>query len=131
MAMRSKDSWRVATVCLSCQATANKAPDAVVDARFRALNAEPLKKKFGSDGVFFNGPRRFVANDSSGIGDDNCKPRVMDAIPFVPYGTLTVPSSDKLVPGPPVAYKVLISNPPNTIVLDQLEGRYQYNPGAK
>jgi hypothetical protein len=23
------------------------------------------------------------------------------------------------------------SNPPNTIVLDQLEGNYQYNPGAK
>ncbi len=181
-------------------------PDAVVDARFRALNAETLKKKFGSDGVFFNGPRRFVANDSSGIGYDNCKPRVIGTIPFIPYGTLTVPSFNKFVSGPPVAYKVLVSkrtntftfkageqvhelitpegavytlfsislkadpnntienlptlgkrltlpkgwtyrvrtlnkdlilssrydsNPPNTIVLDQLEGNYQYNPGAK
>jgi len=86
----------------------------VIDARFRALNAETLKKEFGGDGVFFNGPRRFVANGFSGIGYDNCKPRVIGTIPFIPYGTFEVPSFDKFVSGPPVAYKVLVSKRTNT-----------------
>ncbi len=181
-------------------------PNKVVDARFRALNAETLKKKYGGDGVFFNGPRRFVANGVTGLAFDGGKERVIGTIPFRLFGTLQVPSFDQFVSGPPVAYKVLVSkrtnsfyfkagevvhelitpkgevytmfslslkadpnntienlptlgkrltlpkgwnyrtrtlekdlvltssdhsNPPNTIVLDQLEGNYQHNPGAK
>jgi hypothetical protein len=181
-------------------------PDAEVDAKFRALDAKALAKEYGSDGVFFNGPRRFVANGVSGVGYNDCKPRVMGTIPFVLYGTLDVPSYDGFVSGPPVAYKVLTSkrtnsftwkagevvhelvtpegavytmfslslkadpnntienlptlgsrlklpegwkyrtrtldadlvisssydaDPPNTIVLDELEGNYQHNPYAK
>ena len=60
----------------------------VIDARFRALDAETLKKEFGIDGVLFNGPRRFVANGFTGIGYDDCKPRVIGTIPF----SLTAPS---------------------------------------
>lgn len=182
------------------------APNDVMDARFRALNAETLKKEFGGDGVFFNGPRRLVANTVTGMSWDGCKQRVIGTIPLNLDGTFEAPSFDKFVSGPPVAYKVLVSkrdsrmifnagetvyelitpegavytmfslslkvdpkntienlptlgkrltlptgwqfrsrkldkemvltaaadsNPPNTIVLDQLEGNYQYNAGAK
>jgi len=178
----------------------------VMDARFRALNAETLKQEYGSDGVFFNGPRRWVANGYSVEATDGCKERVIGTIPLHLLGTFQVPSFDGFVSGPPVAYKVLVSkrtstfsfnageqvhelvtpegavytmfslslkadpnntienlptlgerlslpkgwtyrtrtlkedlvlsssydtNPPNTVVLDQFEGNYQYNPGAK
>jgi hypothetical protein len=94
----------------------------VMDARFRALNAEKLKQEYGSDGVFFNGPRRFVANGFSGIGYDNCKPRVVGTISFIPYGTFVTPSFDKFVSGPPEAYKVLVSKRTNT---------FSFNAGEK
>ncbi len=86
----------------------------VMDARFRALNAETLEKEFGVAGVFFNGPRRFVANGFTGIGYDNCKPRVIGTIPLIPYGTFEVPSFDKFISGQPPAYKVLVSKRTNT-----------------
>ena len=180
--------------------------DEVMDARFRALSAETLKQEYGSDGVFFNGPRRWVANGYTVEASDGCKERVIGTIPLHLLGTFQVPSFDGFVSGPPVAYKVLVSkrtstfsfnaseqvhelvtpegavytmfslslkadpnntienlptlgerlslpkgwtyrtrtlkedlvlsssydtNPPNTVVLDQFEGNYQYNPGAK
>ncbi|HOX90508.1 MAG TPA: hypothetical protein PLN55_12920 [Burkholderiaceae bacterium] len=176
-----------------------------MDARFRALNAETLKKEFGGDGIFFNGPRRLVANTITASSWDGCKKRVIGTIPLNLDGTFEVPSFDKFVSGPPVAYKPLVSkrdsrmifnagetvyelitpegavytmfslslkadpkntienlptlgkrltlptgwkfrsrkldkemvltaaadsNPPNTVVLDQFEGNYQYNAGA-
>jgi hypothetical protein len=182
------------------------APNDEMDARFRALKAETLKKEFGGDGVFFNGPRRWVANSLTASSWDGCKQRVIAGIPFNLDGTFEVPSFDKFVSGPPVAYKPLVSkrdsrmifnagetvyelitpegavytmfslslkvdpkntienlptlgkrltlptgwtfrsrkldkemvltatadsNPPNTVVLDQLEGNYQFNAGAK
>ncbi len=178
----------------------------VMDARFRALNAKTLKKEFGGDGVFFNGPRRLVANTVTGMSWDGCRQRVIGTIPLNLDGTFEVPSFKAFVSGPPVAYKVLVSkrdsrmifnagetvyelitpqgavytmfslslkadpnntienlptlgkrltlptgwkfrsrkldkemvltaaadsNPPNTIVLDQFEGNYQYNAGAR
>ena len=36
--------------------------NASMDARARGLNADALKKQYGSDGVLFNGPQPFVAN---------------------------------------------------------------------
>ena len=182
------------------------ASNEVMDARFKALNAEALKKEYGSDGVFFNGPRRFVANGFTGMAFDGCRKRVIGTIPLYVYGTFEVPSFNEFVSGPPVAYKVLVSrrtntfffkageqvhelitpegavytmfslslkvdpantienlptlgrrltlpagwkyrvrtleadmvlsssydsNPPNSIVLDQFEGNYQHNPGAR
>lgn len=86
----------------------------VVDARFRALNADTLKKEYGSDGVFFNGPRRFVANGFTGISYNNCGLRVIGEIPLYLYGTFEVPSFEEFVSGPPVAYKVLVSRRTNT-----------------
>lgn len=176
----------------------------VMDARFRALDAEKLKKEYGSDGIRFNGPRRLVANGFSGVAFDGCKKRVIDSIPFSLYGTFEAPSFDAIIAGKEVPYHVLVSkrtttfyfnageqvyelvtpegvvytmfslslrvdpkntienlptlekrlslpkgwtfrvrkldkdlalsstyddNPPNTIVLDQFENNYQYNPG--
>lgn len=56
------------------------ASNKVMDGRFRALNAETLKKKYGGDGIFFNGPRRFVANGVTGLAFDGGKERVMGTI---------------------------------------------------
>ncbi len=185
----------------------NKLPKSktVMDARFRALNAETLKKEFGGDGVFFNGPRRLVANTITGMSWDGCKQRVIAGIPLNLDGVFEVPSLEKFVSGSMPAYKPMVSkrtssmvfkagetvyelitpegavytmfslslkidpkntienlptlgkrltlpagwqfrsrkldkdmvltatadsNPPNTVVLDQLEGNYQYNAGA-
>jgi len=88
--------------------------DEVVDARFRALNAATLKKEYGGDGVFFNGPRRFVANGFTGISYNDCGLRVIGTIPLFLYGTFEVPSFDQFVSGPPVAYRVLVSRRTNT-----------------
>ena len=176
-----------------------------VDARFRALNAETLKKEFGSDGILFNGPRRLVANGITGMAWEGGKERVISAIPFRVFGIFETPDLSKAVSGTLPSYKVLVSkrtssmtfnagetvyelitpegsvysqfslsmkidpkntienlptlgnrltlpegwkfrsrtlekemiltatadsNPPNTIVLDQLEGNYQYNAAA-
>jgi|GEM_PF-708036 len=92
------------------------ASNKVMDSRFRALNAETLKKKYGGDGVFFNGPRRFVANGVTGLAFDGGKERVMGTIPFRLFGTFEVPSFDKFVSGPPVAYKVLVSKRTNSFI---------------
>ena len=90
------------------------ASNKVMDSRFRALNAETLKKEYGSDGVFFNGPRRFVANGVTGLAFNGGMKRVIGTIPFNLYGTLEVPSFNKFVSGPPLAYKVLASKRTNT-----------------
>jgi len=50
-----------------------EASNDVMDARFRALNANTLKNEYGSDGVLFNGPRRLVANGITGMAWDGCK----------------------------------------------------------
>ena len=92
--------------------------DEVVDARFRSLNADTLKKEYGSDGVFFNGPRRFVANSFTGVSYNDCRLRVIGSIPLFVYGTFEVPSFDEFVSGPPVAYKVLVSKRTNTFTFN-------------
>ncbi|MFZ5571003.1 MAG: hypothetical protein ACOZF0_11395 [Thermodesulfobacteriota bacterium] len=182
-----------------------EATNEVMDARFRALNADTLKKEYGSDGILFNGPRRLVANGITGMAWDGCKERMITTIPFRVLGIFETPDLSKAVSGTLPAYKVLVSrrsntfsfnagetlyelitpegavytmfslslkldpnntienlptlgkrltlpqgwqfrsrkldkdmtltstvdsNPPNTIVLDELEGNYQYNAGA-
>ncbi len=88
--------------------------NAVMDARFLSLSADKLKQEYGSDGVRFNGPRRFVANGFSGIAFDGCKKRVIDSIPFSLYGTFTTPSFEGFLTGKEPAYHVLMSKRTNT-----------------
>jgi len=182
-----------------------EAPNDVMDARFRAIDADALKKQYGSDGILFNGPRRLVANGLTGMAWDGCKERVIASIPFRVLGIFETPDLSKALSGTLPSYTVLTSkrssvltfhagetvyelitpedavytmfslslkidpkntienlptlgkrltlpkgwkfrarkldkdmsltaaadsSPPNTIVLDQLEGNYQYNAGA-
>jgi hypothetical protein len=86
----------------------------VLDARFQALDPEKLKHQYGSDGVRFNGPRRFVANGFSGIAFDGCKTRVIGGIPFTLYGTFAAPSFDAFMTGKETPYHVLVSRRTNT-----------------
>jgi hypothetical protein len=181
------------------------ASNEVMDARFRSLDANALKKEYGGDVVIFNGPRRLVANGSDLMGWDSCKERVIATIPLRVLGIFEPPSLGKVAFDSIPAYKVMVSkrssniffnkgetvyelitpegavytmfslslkvdpkntienlptlgkrltlptgwkfrtrkldkdmtltatadsNPPNTIVLDQFEGNYQYNAGA-
>lgn len=95
-----------------------EAPGEVTDARFRELNAEALRREFGSDGVFFNGPRRFVANGVTGIAYNNCAPRVMNSITFYLYGTFEVPNLEAFVTTAPPAYRPLVSKRTNTFIFN-------------
>ena len=90
----------------------------VTDARFRELNAEALRREFGSDGVFFNGPRRFVANGFTATSYNNCALRVMNSIPFFLYGTFEVPNLEAFVTAAPPAYHPLVSRRTNTFIFN-------------
>ena len=91
-----------------------EASNDVMDARFRALNADALKKKYGSDGVLFNGPRRLVANGITGMAWDGCKKRVIATIPLRVLGIFETPDLSKAVSGKLPSYKVLVSKRSNT-----------------
>ncbi len=93
----------------------------VLDARFKALNAETLKKEYGSDGVRFNGPRRFVANGFSGIAFDGCKKRDIGGIAFSLYGTFAAPSFDGFMNGTEPPYRVMVSKRTNTFYFNKGE----------
>ena len=97
----------------------------VMDARFRALDAAKLKKEYGSDGVRFNGPRRFVANGFSGIAFDGCKKRIIGAIPFSLYGTFETPSFEGFLTGKEPAYHVLVSKRTSTFYFNAGEQVYE------
>ena len=101
------------------------ASNEVMDARFKALDAEKLKKEYGSDGVRFNGPRRFVANGFSGIAYDGCKKRVIGSIPFSLYGTFETPSFEGFLTGKEPAYHVLVSKRSNTFYFNGGEQVYE------
>lgn len=95
-----------------------EAPSDVTDARFRELNAEALRREYGGDGVFFNGPRRFVANGVTGIAYNNCATRVMNSIPFYLYGSFEVPNFEAFVTTAPPAYRPLVSRRTNTFIFN-------------
>ena len=95
-----------------------EAPAEVTDARFRELNAEALRREFGGDGVFFNGPRRFVANGVTGISYNNCALRVMNSISFFLYGTFEVPNFEAFITTAPPAYRPLVSRRTNTFIFN-------------
>lgn len=94
------------------------APAEVTDARFRALNADALRREFGGDGVFFNGPRRFVANGVTGISYNNCALREMGGIHFYLYGTFEVPNFEAFITSAPPAYHPLVSRRTNTFIFN-------------
>ena len=84
-----------------------------MDSRFLSLSADKLKQEYGSDGVRFNGPRRFVANGFSGLAFDGCKKRTIGSIPFSLYGTFSTPSFNGFLTGKEPAYHVLTSKRTN------------------
>ena len=102
-----------------------EAPNDVMDARFRALNADTLKKEYGSDGVLFNGPRRLVANGITGMAWDGCKERVIATIPFRVLGIFETPDLSKAVAGTLPSYKVLVSKRSNTFSFNAGETVYE------
>lgn len=102
-----------------------EAPNDVMDARFRALNADALKKQYGSDGVLFNGPRRLVANGITGMAWDGCKERVIATIPLRVLGIFETPDLSKALSGTLPFYKVLISKRSNTFTFNAGETVYE------
>ncbi|WP_296494041.1 hypothetical protein, partial [Rhodoferax sp.] len=82
-----------------------EASNEVMDARFRALDADTLKKEYGGDGVIFNGPRRLVANSITGISALNGGEKtVMGTISFRVLGVFETPDLAKAAAGEPPAY---------------------------
>jgi hypothetical protein len=101
-----------------------EASNDVMDARFRALNADTLKKEYGSDTVLFNGPRRLVANGITAMAWDSCKERVFATIPMRVFGIFEAPDLSKAVSGLP-SYKVLVSKRSNTFSFNAGETVYE------
>jgi hypothetical protein len=102
-----------------------EASNEVMDARFRALDADALKKQYGSDGILFNGPRRLVANGITGMAWDGCKERVIARIPFRVFGIFETPDLSKAVSGKLPSYQVLVSRRSNTFSFNAGETVYE------
>lgn len=100
-------------------------PNDVMDARFRALDGETLKKEFGGDGVFFNGPRRLVANTITGMSWDGCKQRVIAGIPLNLDGVFEVPSLEKFVSGSMPTYRPMVSKRTSAMIFNAGETVYE------
>jgi hypothetical protein len=97
-----------------------------MDARFRALDADALKKEHGGDGVIFNGPRRLVANSITGvIAWDGGKETVIGTIPFRVLGLFETPDIDKAATGEMPAYHVLTSKRTNSFRFNSGETVYE------
>lgn len=94
----------------------------VMDARFRALKADTLKKEYGSDAVIFNGPRRLVANSIIGmIAWDGGKKRVIETIPYRVLGVFEDKAVSKELP----SYQVLTSKRSNSFKFNAGETVYE------
>ncbi len=96
-----------------------------MDARFRALDANTLKKEYGGDFVVFNGPRRLVANSSNLSGWDGCKERVISKIPLRILGIFESPDPGKAAFESIPSYKVLVSKRNSTIIFNAGETVYE------
>ena len=103
-----------------------EAPNEVMDARFRALDADTLKKEHGGDGVIFNGPRRLVANSITGlIAWDGGKKKVIDTIPYRILGLFETPDLEKAATNELPAYQVLTSKRTNSFKFNAGETVYE------
>jgi hypothetical protein len=95
-----------------------------MDARFRALDPEKLKKEFGCDAVRFNGPRRFVANRFSAMAFDGGKKTLLGPIPMFLYGTFVVPDFDAFIAGKQTPYRETVSKRTTTFYFNAGEEVY-------
>lgn len=103
-----------------------EAANEVMDARFRALDADTLKKEHGGDGIIFNGPRRLVANSiTGGIAWNGGKKTVIGTIPFRVLGLFETPDLDKAAAAEPPAYFVLNSKRTNSFKFHAGETVYE------
>jgi len=102
-----------------------EAPNDVMDTRFRSLNADALKKQYGSDGILFNGPRRLVANGITGTAWDGCKERVIDTVRFRVLGIFETPDLGKALSGSLPYYHVLVSRRSNSFRFNAGETVYE------
>jgi hypothetical protein len=96
-----------------------------MDARFRALDPEKLKQKYGGDGVRFNGPRRLVVNRWTGAAMDNGNISLMGPIPMYVYGTFSVPDFDSFIAGEQQPYVESVSKRTSTWFYDAGEQVYE------
>ncbi len=103
-----------------------EASNEVMDARFRALDADTLLKEYGSDAIIFNGPRRLVANSiTGGIAWDGGKKTVIETIPYRVFGIFETPDLDKAATGEMPAYHVLTSKRTNSFKFSAGETVYE------
>ena len=103
-----------------------EASNEVMDARFRALDADTLTKKYGGDGVIFNGPRRLVANSLTGvIAWDGGKKKVIETIPYRVLGLFETPNLDKAASEELPSYHVLTSKRSNSFRFNAGETVYE------
>lgn len=96
-----------------------------MDARFRALDPEKLKQKYGGDGVRFNGPRRFLVNRFTARAFDGGKKFMMGPIPMYVYGTFVVPEYDAFMAGKQMPYREMVSKRSSTWYYDAGEQVYE------
>lgn len=89
-------------------------PDAVMDARFLALNPEELKKQYGGDGVRFNGPRRFLVDSVTALAWDGQKKFMMGKVPTYLYGVFDAPNYEAFMSGKEQPYHETISRRTST-----------------
>jgi hypothetical protein len=103
-----------------------EAPNEVMDARFRALDADTLKKEYGSDAILFNGPRRLVTNSiTGGIAWDGGKIKVIETVPYRAFGIFETPDLDKAASTEMPAYHVLTSKRTNSFKFNAGETVYE------
>ena len=103
-----------------------KAPNDVMDARFRALDADTLKKEYGVDGIIFNGPRRLVVNSITGLTvGDGGQTRVIDTVPYRSAGIFEAPDLNKAVTKELPSYQILTSKRSNTFRFNAGETVYE------
>ncbi|MBK7727738.1 MAG: hypothetical protein IPJ33_04310, partial [Gammaproteobacteria bacterium] len=103
-----------------------EASNEVMDARFRALDADTLLKEHGGDALVFNGPRRLVANSITGlIAWDGGKITVIETVPYRVLGLFETPDLDKAATGELPACHVLTSKRSNSFRFNAGETVYE------
>ncbi|MGP4033163.1 hypothetical protein [Pseudarthrobacter sp. 1C304] len=76
---------------------ADDVSDEELDARFRALDPEELKKDFGGDVVWLNGPRRALMDRMTLVVFEDAKVSMVGPIPMRTVATVSVPDLDAFV----------------------------------
>ena len=93
-------------------------PDEEFDARFRALDPDELKKKYGGDAIRFNGPRRFLADRFTAQAFDGGERSMLGPLPMYVYGVFVVPDFDAFISGKQTPYRETVSRRTTTWFFD-------------